>query len=89
LGASKPLASTGEFAMQQKNQQQPKNQAPGQQAGQHEQGNQPRSNPNRNEEFPGKAPEVYSDRGRARNPDEARDPKRQQDDRHHDRRRNA
>lgn len=56
--------------MEQKNQpQQPKQQAGQNQSGQ-QQGNQPGkqgqpgSNPARNEEFPGKAPEIYSDKNR-------------------------
>ena len=57
--------------MEQKHQKNPNHQA-----GQHQPGKQgqPGSNPNRDEEFPGKAPNVYSDRNkdRAETPDAAR-----------------
>ena len=66
--------------MEQKNQQQPKKQAGQHQSGQQDQQNQPGkqgqpgSNPGRNEEFPGKAPDIYSDKNRDRSesPDAAR-----------------
>lgn len=69
--------------MQQKNQpqQQHKAQSPANQGGRSQANqpgqpnpneNQPGSKPGRNEEFPGKAPEVFSDRGRSENPDAAR-----------------